>query len=214
MKQLLGKSYIMKLIWIFIIGSLMGYAVETGYYLIKHGVFLSKRGLLYGHFKPIYGFGSVLITLFLSFLINKSKLKIFIYGAFFGGIFEYICSLVLEYVFHTKMWNYSSKYFAINGRVYLLYLPMWGLIALFWLKVVLPYFNKLFDMLHQFTLKIITVLMTIFLVFDFTISIVAVQRMKDRAHNIPAKTAYQKFLDKHYSDEYILKRIPYLKVVN
>lgn len=214
MKKLLGKTYIMKLIWIFFIGSIVGYFVETSYYLIKHGVFLNKQGLLYGPIKPIYGFASVIITVCLCFFNNKNNLKVFIYGCFFGGAFEYICSLFLEYVMGTKMWHYKSSIFSINGRVNLLYLPFWGAIALLWVNFIIPVFNKIFDKISKRVMVILTVLISIFIIFDFTISIVAVNRMKERNKGIEATTKYQKFLDNHYSDEYILKRIPYIRIID
>lgn len=214
MKQLLGKNYIIKLIWIFILGALFGYFIETGYYFLKHGVFLNKQGLLYGHIKPIYGFGGVLITIFLSIFVNKSNWKIFIYGCIFGGVFEYICSLVLEYIFHTSMWLYHNRYLSINGRVNLLYIPAWGVAALFWLRVVMPWFNKAFDTINYKVLRVVTVILTILIVFDFLISIVAVDRMNQRDKGIKASNAVERFLDKHYPDEFITKRIPYLKIVN
>lgn len=214
MKQLLGKSYIIKLIWIFIIGSLCGYFIETSYYFFKHGIFLNKQGLLYGHIKPIYGFASVLITIFLSAFVNKNHLKIFIYGCFFGGAFEYLCSLVLQYFFHTQMWYYHNKYLSINGRVNLLYLPFWGLAAHLWLKFAIPYFNKVFDKLPEKIMKYITIIITVLIILDFSISIVAVRRMKYRNNGVEPKNNFQVFLDKHYTDDFIKKRIPYLKIVD
>lgn len=214
MKQLLGKSYIIKLIWIFIIGSLCGYCIETGYYLIKHGVFMSKQGLLYGHIKPIYGFASILMTLFLSAFINKNHFKIYIYGCLIGGAFEYLCSLVLQYFFHTQMWHYHNKYLSINGRVNLLYIPIWGLIAVLWLKYLIPYFNKVFDKLPEKFMKILSVIAVVIIALDFAISIVAVDRMKDRNKGIKAKNAFQRCLDKYYDDKFIMDRIPYLRIVD
>ncbi|MBO4600654.1 MAG: putative ABC transporter permease [Bacilli bacterium] len=213
MKQLLGKSYILKLIWIFVLGSVFGYFIETGYYYLKHGVFLNKQGLLYGPIKPIYGFGAIIITLLLSAVINKSKLKVFIYGCFIGGAFEYICSLVLEYMFNTKMWHYRSKYLSIGGRVYLIYLPFWGLAALLWVYAVIPWFNKVFDKINLKVIKVLSIIVTAFLVFDFSISIIAVQRMRSRQKGIPATNAYERYLDKHYNDKFIMKRLPYIRIV-
>ena len=214
MKKLLGKSYIYKLILIFILGSILGYFFETGYYYLKHGVFLNKQGLLYGPFKPIYGFGSVLITMILSKFYEKGYIRIFIYGSILGGIFEYICSLVLEFIFKTKMWHYRNSIFSINGRVYLLYLPFWGIISVLWIKVLIPWLSKLLDKVPNKLLKFFSILITVFIIFDFIISILAVNRMRERSKDIPAKNSYQRFMDKHYSDEFIMKRIPYLKIVD
>ena len=203
-----------KIIWIFVLGSIFGYIFEVSFYFLKHGVFLNKQGLLYGPFKPIYGFGSILISLMLNFVRNKKGWIIFIYGSILGGVFEYLCSLILEYFFKTRMWTYSRMGLDINGRVYLPYLPIWGLIALLWLKVIYPWYSKMMAKIPKKPLMIFTILISIFFIFNSTVSTVAVWRMRDRAKDIPASSKLDRFLDKYYTDEYIMKRIPYLKVVD
>ena len=203
-----------KLIWIFVIGSIAGYVIEVSFYFFKHGIFLNKQGLLYGPFKPIYGFGSVILSLILSFVHNKKNWVIFIYGSLIGGVFEYICSLILEYFFKTRMWTYANMGLDINGRVYLPYLPIWGLIALLWLKVIYPWFSKIIAKIPKKPLLYCTIFVSIFFVFNSTISTIAVWRMRDRAKSIPATSKLDRFLDKYYTDEYIMKRIPYLRVVD
>lgn len=203
-----------KIIWIFIIGSIAGYFFETSYYFIKHGVFMNKQGLLYGPLKPIYGFGSVILSLLLNVVKDKKNIVIFLYGSIIGGVFEYICSIILEYFFKTRMWTYANMGLDINGRVYIPYLPIWGLISLLWLKVLYPYFSKLYAKIPKKIVLCITIILSIFMIFNSTISTVAVWRMRDRAKGVPASNRFDKFLDKHYTDKYIMKRIPYLKIVD
>lgn len=204
---------ITKLVWIFVIGSIAGYLIETSFYLLKHGVFMNKQGLLYGPFKPIYGLGSVILSITLNFVKEKKGLFIFIFGSLIGGVFEYLCSVVLEYVFGTRMWSYAGMGMNINGRVFIPYLPIWGLIALLWLKVIYPRFNNLFKRIPKIPLYIVTFLMALFLIYDVLISSFATMRMTERAHNIPASTKLERYLDKHYTDEYIMKKVPYLTIV-
>lgn len=208
------KMTFSKIIWIFLIGSIAGYIFETSYYFIKHGIFMNKQGLLYGPIKPIYGFGCVIMSLLLNFVKDKKNWFIFIYGSIVGGIFEYICSVVLEVFFKTRMWTYANMGLDINGRVYLPYLPIWGLIALLWLKVLYPLFVKIYSKIPKKVMLISTIILSIFMIFNSTISTVAVWRMRDRAKEIPASNSFERFLDKHYTDKYIMKRIPYLKIVD
>lgn len=203
-----------KLIWLFVIGSIAGYLIETSFYLIKHGVFMNKQGLLYGPFKPIYGLASCILSLILNLLRGKNNWLIFIFGSLIGGAFEFLCSIVLEYFFGTRMWSYANMGMNIQGRVFLPYLPIWGVISLLWLRFVYPGFNKAFNKIPKIPLYIITVLVSIFLIFDILISSFAVMRMGERAHNVPANTKFEKYLDKKYTDEYILKRVPYVKIVD
>lgn len=208
-----NKLTFIKLLWIFVLGSIAGYIIETSFYLLKHGVFLNKQGLLYGPLKPIYGTGACLLTMSLYFLKEKSKLVIFLVGSLIGAVFEYICSLALEYILGTRMWSYANMGMNIHGRVFIPYIPMWGIIALVWLKIIYPTFNKIYSKVPRKPLYIISLLLGVFLLYDILISSFAANRMSERAHNIPATTKFERYLDRHFPDEYIIKRVPYIKVV-
>ena len=102
-----------KLFLIFVIGSIFGALYEQILNLVK--VYMAtgdivwelRRGVIYGPFSPIYGAGAVLIV-YLFARKNYSNLKTFIYGALFGGIFEYAISFLQETFTHTTSWDYSS----------------------------------------------------------------------------------------------------------
>ena len=214
MKKSEKEVTLVKLIWIFVIGSIAGYLIETSFYLLKHGVFMNKQGLLYGPIKPIYGVGAVLLSIVLNLFKGKKSWLVFIFGSIIGGAFEYICSVVLEYVFGTRMWSYEHMGMHINGRVFLPYLPIWGIISLLYLKVFYPGFSKAYNKVPKKLLYTLTVLVSVFLVYDILISSFAVMRMSERAHNVPASTKFERYLDKKYTDKYILKRVPYIKIVD
>ena len=44
-----------KLVWVFIVGCLAGYIVETIYCLVTRGVIESRQGMVYGPFNQVYG---------------------------------------------------------------------------------------------------------------------------------------------------------------
>jgi uncharacterized membrane protein len=190
MKKSEREVTLVKLIWIFIIGSIAGYIIETSFYMIKHGVFMNKQGLLYGPFKPIYGVGAVLLSIILNMLKGKNNWLIFFFGSIIGGVFEYICSIVLEYVFGTRMWSYANMGMNINGRVFIPYLPIWGIISLLYLKVLYPGFNKVYLKVPKKLLYFLTIIVSIFMVYDILISSFAVMRMSERAHNVPSSNKF------------------------
>jgi len=211
-KQKEDKISFYKMVWIFLIGSIAGYVIETSFYFIKHGIFMSKQGLLYGPIKPIYGIGAVLIYVILNFFKDRSNVEIFVYGSLIGGLFEYICSVILEYCFGTCMWTYKNMGFDVNGRIFIPYLPIWGLIALLWHNFLYPLFNKVYEKVPKWIMNILTISIVAFLVYDITISSLAVRRMTARNKGVEATSFYQKYMDKHYSDEYILRKVPYLRL--
>ena len=141
------KELITNIIWLFIIGGLLGYFIEVVYYFIKHGVWINKQGLLYGPFKPIYGLGTMLITFVFKKIKNKNWLVIFILGTILGSIYEYSLSVFQEYVLHTSTWNYSSFNYNLNGRIYLPYCFCWGFVSLIWIKICYPPIKKIISKL-------------------------------------------------------------------
>ena len=71
-------KFILIIFWVFIIGSLIGYGVETIVAIIQNGHFASRQGLLYGPLIPVYGIGLVIYYLVISKIKDESNFKIFI----------------------------------------------------------------------------------------------------------------------------------------
>ncbi len=207
------KTGLIEYIWLFLIGSLCGYVIETSWYFIKHGIWINKPGLLYGPFKPIYGLGFVLIVLLMSRYKEKKWWFKFILGVIIGSVFEYICSLFQEYVFNTSTWNYSTFHFNIGGRIYLPYCLIWGLIAILCIDVLEPWFHKLLLKVPAKMLKIGTLVISLLMVINISLTFVAVMRYGERAKNISREGYVFQKIDKVYNDKYMNKRFPKMVAV-
>lgn len=199
---------IYKLIWIFMIGSVLGCIVETLWCFIKNGYFQNRQGLIYGPFIPVYGIGCVLCTILLYKIAHKRGSLIFLISAVFGGIFEYICSWVQQQMTGTISWDYSKAALSIGGRTSVEYCIFWGVLGVFFIKEVYPLFNKIINFFSNRTIKIITILFIIFMIPNIILSTLAVRREDARMQHIPAKTSVARFLDKHYPNSYMEKVFP------
>ena len=62
-------NFIIKIFWIFVIGSVAGFFIEMIYTAVYTRTFVIRRGLIYGPFIQIYGMGAVAYYL----LISKIK---------------------------------------------------------------------------------------------------------------------------------------------
>ena len=134
-----------EIIWLFVFGCFIGYVLEQSFYIIKYHEYVSKQGLLYGPFKPIYGFGALLFTWIYYSIKSKAKTKYFVIGVVIGSVFEYFSSWLIEVIFHSYVWDYSEMSLNINGRIYLPYCIVWRIISLLWATVVYPFFKKKFN---------------------------------------------------------------------
>ena len=112
-------------------------------------------------------------------------------------------SIGMELVLGFTAWDYSAKPFNINGRVCLLYSLAWGLLAIFWIKVVYPHAIKFIDKLEYKIGKKIALCLAIFLIFDLIFTYSAVERAKANERGIPPQNTYEEILDKTFNKEYL-----------
>ena len=78
MEQKSKFNEIIKIFVIFMIGSMIGYVVEMIVALVQNGHFVSRQGLLYGPFTPVYGIGILVYYIFFSFMKNRNKGIVFV----------------------------------------------------------------------------------------------------------------------------------------
>ena len=98
---------------------------------------LINRGFLNGPYCPIYGFGAVFDLIILGRLSNP--FVIFVSGAIVNCTLEYFTSWGMEKLFNARWWDYSNHKFNIHGRVCLLGAVVFGLFAVFLIKIVHPW---------------------------------------------------------------------------
>ena len=194
---------IIKIFLIFMIGSVIGYIVEMIVALVQNGHFVSRQGLLYGPFTPVYGIGILVYYIFFSIMKNRNKEIIFISSMILGGITEYTCSYIQEKVFGTISWDYSDWIFNINGRTTLIHCMYWGFAGLLYTSYIEPIIPKIELFVTNHKVKIMASSIAIFMIFNIAISSMAAIRQKERTENIPAQDNVDVFLDNMYPDEYM-----------
>lgn len=196
-------NYIIKIFWIFVIGSVFGFFAEMLYALVYTRTLEVRQGLIYGPFIQIYGIGAVAYYILISKI--QEPTKAFFAGMAMGGILEYLCSFFQEIFFGTISWDYSNLFMNLNGRISLLYCVYWGIIAVLYLKVIYPIFVKMEPLIEKKTIRVVTIFFVLFMTFDIVISCMAGNRQKERRKNIPSDGPVDEFLDKAYPDELLDK---------
>jgi uncharacterized membrane protein len=107
--------------------SLIGYVCEVVYCSIP-AKRLVNRGFLHGPYLPIYGFGAIIVIFFFQ-AYEKYPFLIFIAGMISTSILEFFTSWLLEKFFHAKLWDYSTYFGNLKGRVCLLNSTMFGILS-------------------------------------------------------------------------------------
>ena len=192
---------IYKLLLILFIGSFAGVVVELMWCLIRNGYLESRSGLVYGPFNLLYGAGAVALTVCLYRFRNRSGWISFLGGMLVGTVVEYLCSWGQEALFGSRSWDYSTMPFNLNGRVCLLYSVFWGVLGVFWIKDLYPRMAQLILKLPNKIGKILTVAVTVFLIFNGVVSLLAVDRWAERVEGQAPGNSLEELLDERFPNE-------------
>jgi uncharacterized membrane protein len=155
----------------FIIYSILGFILESSLYKFKVSPYYS--GILFGPFTIIYGFGCIFLIILDKYIFNKINnniLKIviiYLLSSIVLTLTELSGGLILQYLFHTEMWNYTSKMFNIGKYICLELSAIWGLLGVIFIYVVKPFFDKRVKSLSTNFTKIFISLITINLIITF-----------------------------------------------
>lgn len=232
-KHTILKINIWRILAYFIIYSFLGFIIETIFGLVTKGVIESRQSSLYLPICSIYGVGAVVMILGLQ-RFNKNNYSLFFGGFIIGSIIEYIVSLIGEFIFHIKWWDYSDMAFNINGRVCIAFSFFWGILAIYLMSHFNPKIDKLINKLTaRFSKKILKTIVIILILAIFSSFIISSFALKmfftrlviqynlelqnDEEYIVECTELYKNeniknFVLKHFSDKKMLKTYPNIKL--
>ncbi|MDO4941600.1 MAG: putative ABC transporter permease [Lachnospiraceae bacterium] len=199
--------------WLFILGAVGGDLFETVFCRLKAGVWMSRSSLVIGPFSIVWGFAVMAFIMLLYKNAEKSDSSIFAAGVLLGAAYEYICSVFSEIVFGTIFWDYSNLPFNLGGRINLLYCFFWGIAAWILLKFFYPHMRSLILWIRKKTGVWLTVIFFIFMLFDFTLSGIAMVRYVERSEGVNAENEIEQKVDDYYTDAKMERIYPNMKIV-
>ncbi len=190
-----------KVFLLYVIGCMIGVYYEEILTVCRTGEWLSRQGIIYGPFNPVYGLGFLAFTVLLCRNLKRKWWLTYIYSCFIGGAAEVITSLISEYVFKVNAWDYSDKFLNIMGRTTIPFMLFWGLGGLIFVKFVYPGLSKLIELIPKRIGNLIMPTFLIFVLLSHVISYSALFRYGTRAEGQPASNAIEAVLDKYYDDD-------------
>lgn len=207
-----NRINIYKLFWIFYIGSFAGVIVETIWCRVTNGFFENRTALILEPLNPIYGLGAVFLLLLTRFK-KKNTIFLFILCMIIGGTFEWLCSFFQEIIYGTVSWKYYSDTFGIFERTSLVYSVFWGILGIVYIRFFYPFISTKIECIPNKTGKILTIFLSILILFDIVFSSCAVLRGQERLKQIPANNVIREFYDKHFDDLKLKKIYPHMTSV-
>ena len=155
------KAKLKRLIFYFFLFAIIGWCWEVLVSVVIKGQ-LVNRGILFGPWVPIYGFGAV-IAIVLSEKI-KEPWQFFLTIFVASGVLEYCTAIVLETLYHSKWWDYTDLYFNFQGRICLEYLLLFAIVASLTVYLIVPFVDRIYKKINP---KIMTVVLTVLLIAIF-----------------------------------------------
>ncbi len=165
------KRSLTELVYIFVICAMIGWCVEVGFVYLNVGKF-TDRGMMYGPFCSIYGFGaSILYLLFYNLKPSKANIPYaFIVSSVFMGAFELICGLGFKYILNIEMWNYHGRFLAILDYTTVPILIGWGILGTMYIFLLQPFLQKIISFIPKFIVKRLALTIVIAYFLDFAFS--------------------------------------------
>lgn len=214
-RDVTGKGYItlnfFNLFWVFTICCVLGLIIEDIYHItvVDPGHYQDRAGLLYGPFSPIYGFGAVLMTVVLNRFHDKNPLIIFLVSAVLGGCFEFFVSWFMQTAFGIVAWDYTGTFLSIDGRTNGMFMAMWGLLGLVWIKLLLPIMLKLVNLIPWNWRYAITTVCAALMICDCLLTLAALDCWYQReagTMDYSNPSAIVQFCNTHYNDAFMTDR--------
>ena len=145
---------------IFYICSILGFLYELVLSYAYNGKFFS-HAFLYGPYLPIYGLGSILLTLFSKY--KKYPLVIFALSFLASALFEGFSGLLLLKIFKIRLWDYTNHFLNIGGFVCFLSAFTFSVLSLLLIYIILPLIKKLVKKYRDNLKIILGILSSIFI---------------------------------------------------
>ncbi len=166
----------------FVIYSFLGWVLESIVRTICERKIINT-GFLIGPFCPIYGFGAIIMILFLDGFKNNILFLFFI-SVIALTLWEYVVGLLLEKLFHTKYWDYSNHKFNYKGRICLTNSIAWGILGVLFIKYIHPFIIQILSYIDFKYVEIIACIISFILLVDAIISVIKVKNIKTTLEKI------------------------------
>lgn len=159
----------------FMLYSIIGWLYEVFLEVVIYKWGFSNRGVLFGPYCPVYGFGALTFIILLSKLKNK-KIKVLNINVtpelvFLGIIFistamELVTSYILEAFTGGWLWDYNSYALNFQGRIALNTSVRFGIGGLIFMYVFQPLFEKLTEKLGEKKVSIVSYILCAIVLID------------------------------------------------
>ena len=131
-----------------------------------------------GPFLPLYGSGGIMM-LVVSMPFQDNVLLTYIAGVIGATALEYVTGVTMEALFKVRYWDYSKNKFNFQGHICLGSSLAWGFLTILMTKVIHKPIEHFVLSIPGTVLTVVTCILTIYIVVDFTLSFKAAMDLRD-----------------------------------
>ena len=154
-----------------------GWCFESAHVSLKKRCFVN-RGFMRGPFLPLYGSGAIMM-LVVSMPFQDHLLLTYLAGCVGATLLEYVTGVTMEALFKVRYWDYSNQKFNFQGQICLSSTLAWGGLTVLMTEVIHKPVESLTFMIPSEVLSTVTILLTGYIVSDFTLSFKAAMDLRD-----------------------------------
>lgn len=207
-----------QVVMIFFIGSIAGLVLEEVWMFATMGLTESRVGLVWGPFSPLYGAGAVLLTL-ATFQLRRhhaSLLVVFLVSMVIGGVLEQGTGWAMETFMGAVSWDYIAGGVpgAITKWVAVPFLFFWGLLGTCWYRFIMPSLLWWLGVPTTRRKVVFVSLLAAYLAADIFMTVACFDRRAERLAGIPPRGPFERWVDTHYTDEFMADRFENMVITN
>ena len=191
--------------WLFMIANIAGVLIEGFFCLFAFGKWETHVVTMWGPFCLLYGFGTVGFYLVAAALKGKGYVLEFLGHALVGDGLELIGGLLLEFGLGMRAWDYTGYFLNFRGHICLVMTLIWGCIG-FSFGRFCPLVSYGLSHFEHGIHRVLLIILSVFMAVNLAFTAICIHRWSRRHYGAPANSAFEKFLDEHYDDEYMSKR--------
>lgn len=162
---------------LFIAYGIIGYFIEVITTSLEQKKINLTRGFLVGPIVPIYGVGSLLITLFLSTYKND-LVVLFVMSLVLCTVVEFITSYIMEKAFKLRWWDYSHMKYNLDGRVCLTNAVLFGIGGVLVVKYVNNILFIIINSMNNVVFNILFYILLIIFITDLVVTLIVMNKLK------------------------------------
>ena len=164
-------------LFIFYMYCFLGWCFESAFVSIKSKEWIN-RGFMRGPFLPLYGSGATMM-LVVSMPFQDNIALTYVAGCIGATVLEYITGVTMEALFKVRYWDYSNRPFNFQGQICLRSTLTWGFFTVLMTRVLHWPIDRFVKSVPGRPLYYVTMILTVYIVIDFTLSFKAALDIRD-----------------------------------